>query len=341
MPVRLLNYNRPNRILLNLIFWMFYFIYPFLRFRYTGEHTVMWEEIVFYSVLYGSILYFNNLYLLPKYLENKKFREYLLILVPIVIAIAFFESYVNKTLLKTCDCEGPNSTYAIYNFIHLGSLLVMFGAVLVFRKYTTKIQALEHAETERLAAELRFLRAQVNPHMLFNSLNSIYAYAIKNSEQAPEMVLKLSEILRYMLYECEKPRVPLSKEVTYLTDYIALQEMRQTGFSVDFNVSGTIEDKSIAPMLFVAFVENAFKYSTPNVSKIKIDLNLNGNELIFCCQNDFDEDTRFNANNIEEEGLGIKNTIKLLDIGYSDKYKLDISQEDGLFNVVLKLQLDQ
>lgn len=301
----------------------------------------MWEEIVFYSLLYGGILYFNNLYLLPKYLENKKFKEYLLILVPVVIAIAFFESYVNKTLLKTCECEGPNSTYAIYNFIHLGSLLVMFGAVLVFRKYTMKIQALEHAETERLASELRFLRAQVNPHMLFNSLNSIYAYAIKNSEQAPEMVLKLSEILRYMLYECDKTRVPLSKEVTYLVDYIALQEMRQTGLNVDFKVSGTIEDKSIAPMLFIAFVENAFKYSTPNVSKIKIDMSLNGNELTFRCQNDFDEGTRLNANNLEEGGLGIKNTRKLLDIGYNGKYKLDINQENDLFNVVLKLQLDQ
>ncbi len=340
MPIKLLNYNRPNRILLNILFWLFYFIYPFLRFRYTGEHTIIWEEVVFYFVLYGSILYINNLYLLPKYLDNKRFREYLFILIPIIIAIAFFESFVNKTLLKTCECEGPNSTYAIYNFIHLGSLLVMFGAVMVFRKYTMKIQALEHAENERLASELRFLRAQVNPHMLFNSLNSIYAYAINNSERAPEMVLKLSEILRYMLYECDKPRVPLSKEVAYLEDYIALQEMRQSDFNVDFKVVGPIEDKSIAPMLFVAFVENAFKFSVPNASNIKINISVSGDELTFICQNNLEETNKLNTSSFEEGGLGIKNTKKLLEIGYSGKYKLNINEENGLFSVELKLQLD-
>ncbi len=340
MPVTLFNYNSSNRILLNILFWLFYFVYPFLRFRYTGEHTVTWEEIVFYFTLYGSVLYFNNLYLLPKYLENKKFKEYLLILVPIVISVAFFESFVNKTLLKTCECEGPNSTYALYNFIHLGSLLVMFGAVMVFRKYTMKIQALEHAETERLASELRFLRAQVNPHMLFNSLNSIYAYAINNSDKAPEMVLKLSEILRYMLYECDKPRVPLSKEVAYLEDYIALQEMRQSDFNVDFKVVGPIEDKSIAPMLFVAFVENAFKFSVPNASNIKINISLSGNELTFSCQNNFEVASKSNRNNFEDGGLGIKNTRKLLEIGYIGMYELNISEENGLFSVELKLQLD-
>lgn len=341
MPTKLLNYNIPNRVFLNILFWSFYFIYPFLRFRYTGEHTITWEEVVFYICLYGSILYFNNLYLLPKYLENKKLGEYLLILVPIVIAIAFFESYVNKTLLKTCSCEGPNSTYAMYNFIHLGSLMVMFGSVLVFRNYTKKIQALENAENLRLASELKFLRAQVNPHMLFNSLNSIYAYAIKNSDQAPEMVLKLSEILRYMLYECDKQRVPLLKEVNYLRDYIALQEMRQTEFEVDFSVSGTLENRMIAPMLFIAFVENAFKYNVPGISAIRMSIAINENVLTFYCENSFDQGTRVNNNSFEEGGLGIKNTRKLLDIGYHNRYELKITEDHNLFKVFLKLELEQ
>ncbi len=341
MPVTIFSYNRRNRIVLNLFFWVFYFVYPFLRFRYTGEHTITWEEIVFYLLLYGGILYFNNLYLLPKYFNNKKFKEYFFILIPIVVAIAFFESYVNKTLLKTCSCEGPNSTYVIYNFIHLGSLLVMFASVYIFRNYTQKIQALEHAENERLASELRFLKAQVNPHMLFNSLNSIYAYAIKNSEQAPEMVLKLSEILRYMLYECDKTRVLLTKEISYLKDYIALQEMRQSGFNVNMSVSGNVEGKSIAPMLFVAFVENAFKYSIPDTSSIKISLHVQENRLIFECQNDFDQQSVFKKQSFEEDGgLGIKNTRKLLDIGYTGKYDLKIEKEKNVFIVVLKLELD-
>lgn len=333
-------YSTGNRVLLNLLFWLFYFIYPFLRFRYTGEHTITWEEIAFYLALYGSVLYFNNLYLLPKYLEHKKFREYVLILIPLLIAVAFFESYVNKTLLKTCECEGPNSTYAIYNFIHLGSLVVMFSSVLVFRNYTAKIQALEHAENERLASELKFLRAQVNPHMLFNSLNSIYAYAIKNSAQAPDMVLKLSEILRYMLYECDKPKVPLTREIDYLKDYVSLQQMRQVGFKVDFKIEGDPEGKVIAPMILIAFVENAFKYSTPDHSKINILFKLEEGLLDFSCENRFDSRLVMKTTTLEETGgLGLSNARRLLDIGYPNRYKLEINSDEDMYRINLSLHL--
>ena len=340
MAFRLFKYDMPSRVLLNLLFWLFYFVYPFLRFRYTGEHTITWEEIAFYLALYGGILYLNNLYLLPKYLESKKFKEYILLLVPILIAVAFFESYVNKTLLKTCECEGPNSTYAIYNFIHLGSLVVMFGSVLVFRNYTAKIQALEHAENERLASELKFLRAQVNPHMLFNSLNSIYAYAIKNSTQAPEMVLKLSEILRYMLYECDKPRVPMQREINYLQDYVALQQMRQSGFQVNFQVTGDPEGQKVAPMIFIAFVENAFKHSNPGDSEIKIAFEVANGSLVFICENRFDPKHEKKKATLEEPGgLGLSNARKLLEISYPDQYELVVDSNDDMFKVNLSLEL--
>ena len=340
MAFRILKYDTPNRILLNLLFWLFYFIYPFLRFRYTGEHTITWEEVAFYLALYGGVLYTNNLFLLPKYLENKKFKEYLLILIPALIAIAFFESYVNKTLLKTCECEGPNSTYAIYNFIHLGSLVVMFGSVLVFRNYTAKIQALEHAENERLASELKFLKAQVNPHMLFNSLNSIYAYTIKNSTQAPEMVLKLSEILRYMLYECDKQKVPLQREINYLQDYVALQQMRQSQFKVNFQVQGALEEKQVAPMIFIAFVENAFKHADLEKPEINIAFIMRNESLDFSCENSFNSKALKKTTTLEEPGgLGLSNARKLLDISYPGRYELTINRDSMIYKVNLSLEL--
>ncbi|WP_422004597.1 sensor histidine kinase [Roseivirga pacifica] len=334
-----LEYSLFTRLVLNLLFWVFYFVYPFLRFRYTGEHSITVEEIVFYLLLYGSVLYLNNLVLLPRYLQNHHIKKYLLTLLPILVAVAFFEAYVNKTLLKTCSCEGPNSTYALFNFIHLGVLLIMFSAVPLIRHYSTKLKALEKAETERLEAELKFLKAQVNPHMLFNSLNSIYAQALKNAKETPEMVLKLSDLLRYMLYEADKPRVELEKEVDYLNDYISLQQLRKSGIQVDFLVEGKLEDYSIAPMILINFLENAFKYIDPFNLKIDLELKAADNSIYFRCKNHFTHKLVSLGQADEQEGLGIKNAKKLLNALYPNKHELNIEKGDGIFTVALKLEV--
>lgn len=334
-----------HRISLNILFWLSYFIYPFLRFRYTGEHTITLEEITFYIIFYGVILYGNNLYLLPKYLKSRKFTEYGLIIIPLILMAAFIESYVNKTLLKTCECEGPNSTYVIYNFIHLGSLLVMFGAVLIFRNYNASLRAYEKAENERLEAELKFLKSQVNPHLLFNSLNSIYAYALENSRQVPDMVVKLSEILRYMLYECDKPFVSLQSELHYLQDYIDLQKMRMDDIEVTFEVSGQIESLKIAPMILIAFVENAFKYTNrigDKNARIDIYLSVNQKTIRFNIQNPLSPEASEQTGIPKESGgLGIKNARALLQISYPNRHTLELGREADLFFVDLKVDLGE
>lgn len=334
-----------HRISLNVIFWISYFVYPFLRFRYTGEHIITAEEIIFYLVFYGAILYTNNLYLLPKYLKNRKFKEYALIVIPVVLATAFFESYVNKTLLKTCACEGPNSTYAIYNFIHLGSLMVIFGAVHIFRHLNENLRAYEKSENARLEAELKFLKSQVNPHMLFNSLNSIYSYALDNSKRVPDMVIKLSEILRYMLYECDKQLVPLAREIGYLQDYIALQQMRLEDLKVDFEVKGAVSQLQIAPMIFIAFVENAFKYasqSAEDAALVKVLITLEGRELHFHCANSYEKvESSLQGIPGENSGLGIKNARAILQISYPGHHNLTIKEESGVFKVDLRIDLSE
>lgn len=334
-----------HRISLNVIFWIAYFVYPFLAFRYTGEHTVTIEEIIFYLLLYGVILYTNNLYLLPKYLKSRKFKEYALIVVPIVVAAAFFESYANKTLLKTCECEGPNSTYAIYNFIHLGSLMVIFGAVHIFKHLNENLRAFEKSENARLETELKFLKSQVNPHMLFNSLNSIYSYALENSERVPDMVIKLSEILRYMLYECDKPLVSLAREIKYLKDYVALQKMRLEDLVVDFVVEGGIAQLQIAPMIFISFVENAFKHASQSLSEnahIKVLVKLDGQELHFQCVNSYEKMEPTLLNELgESNGLGIKNARAILEISYPNSHNLLIREENGVFKVDLRIDLSE
>jgi sensor histidine kinase YesM len=336
-----LEFGIYTRIGLNLLFWAFYFIYPFLRFRYTGEHSITYEEIGFYFLVYGFVLYLNNLVLLPQYLKKHNLRKYLLILLPIMLSVAFFEAYVNKTLLQTCSCEGPNSTYALYNFIHLGILLVLFSAVPVLRNYSAKLKDLERAETDRLEAELKFLKAQVNPHLLFNSLNSIYSYALKKASETPEMVLKLSDLLRYMLYEADKHKVELQKEIEYLNDYIDLQKMRKDGFKVNFEIIGDIEHYSIAPMILINFVENAFKYIDPFQPEINLSLVAQNKTIFFSCENSFNKDSGKSHLLNEQGGLGLKNAKQLLHAFYGERYQLDIHKSDQSFNVKLLITNDE
>lgn len=333
-----------HRVTLNIFFWVGYFVYPFLRFRYAGEHTITVEEILFYLVFYGSILYANNLWLLPKYLESRKFRQYALIVVPVVLTAAFIESYVNKTLLKTCSCEGPNSTYVIYNFIHLGSIMVIFGAVHIFRTLNAKMRAYEKSENERLETELKFLKSQVNPHLLFNSLNSIYAYALDNSTRVPDMVIKLSEILRYMLYECDKPAVPLERELTYLKDYVALQKMRLEDLKVDFSITGDLNQLEIAPMILIAYVENAFKYAndtSEDEAWVRIQVTVKDREVHFRCQNSFEPNGHKPSIPGENGGLGVRNAKSLLEHSYAGKYSLNLKSEKHLFTVDLTIDLSE
>jgi len=333
-------YFFTHRISLNV-----YFFYPFVRFRYTGEHTLTIEEVIFYILLYGSILYINNLLLLPKFLKSRSFKEYALILIPILISVAFFESYMNKTVLKTCECEGPNSTYVIYNFIHLGSMVVIFAAVHVFRKYNANLREYEKSENLRLESELKFLRSQVNPHLLFNSLNSIYSYALDNSDRVPSMLIKLSELLRYMLYECDKPFVKLENEVAYLKDYINLQQMRYEDIEVDFKEIGDSDNVKIAPMILITFLENAFKYaSLCEVEKVKINirLTLNQEALMFEIDNPFEESDQKKGNiPSESSGFGVQNAKTLLQMSYPDRHSLSIEKRRNRFFVQLKMNLAQ
>ena len=338
MRFYLSNYGVKERLVLNALFWVLYFGYPFLVFRYTGEHTITLKEILFYFLFYGSILYFNNLYLLPRYFRDQNLVKYLSVIIPILIASSFLEAYVNKTILKTCTCEGPNSIYALYNFIHLGVLIVLFSTVLLILSFSDKIKALEKAENDRLSSELKFLKSQVNPHLLFNSLNSIYSYALKNAKETPEMVMKLSDLLRFMLYEADKPKVRLSQEWNYLLDYIALQKMRKEAIQVELENQGDLEEIEITPLILINFVENAFKYVDPYNPMVKLSLKASKEEISFYCSNTFQSSDSKNRIELDSNGLGLNNAKKLLSHSYTDCHELNISDSNNIFKIYLRIK---
>jgi LytS/YehU family sensor histidine kinase len=192
-------------------------------------------------------------------------------------------------------------------------------------------------ETQRLSAELAFLKSQINPHFLFNSLNSIYSLAYQRSETTPDAILKLSEIMRYMLYESNDNKVDLEKELQYLQSYIDLQKIRFGNKAyIDFKVQGKVENQQIAPLLLIAFIENAFKHGVANnpLTPIRLLIDVDTSHLHFYMQN------KKHMNNRDTlGGIGLNNVQRRLNLLYPGKYNLVVNDELDTYTVELSLVL--
>jgi ligand-binding sensor domain-containing protein len=192
------------------------------------------------------------------------------------------------------------------------------------------------------SSEIALLRSQVNPHFLFNTLNNIYSLVYQKSDDAPTAVMKLSEIMRYMLYDANTDKVPLEKEINYLKSFIELQVLRlKNRDCVDFTVTGTIYGKTIAPMLFIPFVENAFKHGNKRSENpcIIINLAINENHILFDIENQYQKNDPINKD--KTGGIGLANVRRRLELLHPGTHKLEIENLDGKFHVTLDLTLHE
>lgn len=196
---------------------------------------------------------------------------------------------------------------------------------------------IKELESEKEKAELSLLKSQVNPHFFFNTLNNLHALVVKKSSSAPDVILKLSEMMRYTIYEGEKPSVPLKQEVEYLTNYIDLHKIRYHR-NVDIRFTSSIDQQGeIAPMLLITLLENAFKHGIESmVESAFIHMNLESTEnmIEFTISNNFNAETH-SAN----KGIGLENLKHRLELLYPKKHELTIDQANDLFNVRLQIHL--
>ena len=214
-------------------------------------------------------------------------------------------------------------------------LAVDFGIKLLMQLRQTEQRARE-IENAQLRTELSFLHAQINPHFLFNSLNTIYSLALKKSDSAPTAVLKLSHLLRYVIDDANKENVLLEQEVTYLNNYIELQKLRSTStLEVNFKVTGNINSTQIAPLLLLPFVENAFKYGISNKDASPIDIVLTRTDttLIFTVLN-----RKFEGGENDSTGIGINNVKRRLELLYYNKHQLQIEDKQDIYFIKLTIQ---
>lgn len=184
--------------------------------------------------------------------------------------------------------------------------------------------------------ELHYLKMQIHPHFLFNTLNTIYGFALKQSKQTPEIILKLSNLLDYILYQINKPRVSLNEEVMHIREYIELEKIRfQDTLKVSLLSDEINEDIQMAPMLLIPFVENAFKHGQirDGFMEVEIELKIAGSSLDFCIRN------TVIAEEIKEEnsGIGLENIRKRLELNYKDNYQLDQEIKNNWYEVKLSI----
>jgi len=311
--------------------------------------SVLHREMLRYAAV-RVLVYFNLLYLIPRFFDKQKYRKYFLILIGALALISFilFEVYWHFEYMVPWR-HRMGGKFPLFMFVIFPNTMILVLTTLFhflrdwIRLKDVEIQ-LKQAEKDKLEAELKALKAQINPHFLFNSLNNIYSLSLDQSEKSPELLLKLSGLMRYILYDCNDDSVALAKEIEFIQNYIDLERIRfDNTLKIDMNISGDIEGKGIAPMLLMPFIENSFKHgASKNIGKMYIRINLEvvDDVLNFEISNNIPENKSRNPINPEVGGIGLSNVKKRLELGYEPKdYNLSIFEKDKMFNVILKLKV--
>jgi two-component system, LytTR family, sensor kinase len=226
---------------------------------------------------------------------------------------------------------------------HFSQLLFVITTLLGIRFFSDHMRTrvkLENLEKEKISAELEFLKAQINPHFLFNSINTVFFQIDKSNQPARETLQKFSELLRYQLYECGADRVEIEKEIHYIQNYIAIQMLRKTEmYDCTFSVSPQVKGFTIAPLLLIPFVENAFKYvsnDTNRKNRISVVMNYQDGNFYFTIENDTDHKP---AAIRENQGIGLSNIQRRLNLVYPNKHELEIKRTEHTFLVSMKIKV--
>lgn len=213
----------------------------------------------------------------------------------------------------------------------------------MFMRYAFDNERKRHAlEKDNLVLQLETLKAQLHPHFLFNMLNNIYGMSITGSKQTPEYILRLSDMMRYVLYDCSQNQVPLKKDIEFLENYLEMEKKRYPHAVIAFSIEGNMENKTIAPLLLIPFVENSFKHGAHRLTdsgKVNGSVKITESTLLFSISNDILIAAKDGPANKQYGGVGISNVKKRLELFYPERHELDIASNEKVFSVIVKIQL--
>lgn len=316
----------------HILYWIFIFIII-----YFSSSSISAAIFLFISLL--AVVYFNLNYLIPKYLPNE-FVKYTVLLAIICFLVAPITLSVHSLFVPGKAAMSNAIVFFLMIFFLAGTSTVMKITKNWFQEQQQSIVR----EKASMQTELKFLKSQINPHFLFNTLNNLYALTLKKSDKAPDIVIKLSEMMRYMLYECNEKRVPLRKEIKYLQNYLDLEELRQGDrANISVKIEGRIDDQKIAPLMFIPFLENSFKHGVNNrIGKgyVNTTIKVDRNKLHFTIINSKPPPTPTPGIR-KVGGIGLMNVKRRLNLIYPDAHDLTIEDHPKEYIVHLELDLDK
>lgn len=336
-----------GRFLMHIIFWcvvLLFFTYFF------GAGSNNFNDTLLFSLCLMPITiattYVSIYKLIPDYLFTKRYILFILYsLYTVIISGYLILVTIFFSLIYLAGFEYQEMNPITRNII-LVTTAVFLVVIIVSAFKLVKLNLVNTTKTSNLEKkiletqlklkeqELHYLKMQIHPHFLFNTLNTLYGFALKKADETPEMILKLSNLLDYLLYQVDKPFVLLADEINHINDYIELEKMRfNNTLQVEFRVINMIDSIKIAPMLLIPFVENSFKHGSiqNGILNINIALSCNDKQLRFLIENTHAESEK------NHSGIGLENIKKRLELLYKNKYELKIAESEDNFKVTLKI----
>ncbi len=329
-------YNHP-RFWRHFIPWILFFVFFFAATVGTdstqgdGEMSGAWDRLllVIFELL---LLIYSSFYAYNKLFHQRKFLPFAFILILIVLGVSTLDHFANTGVIQMGPIQGFFANLILFPFV----LLVAFGLKLAWHG-TRQLFVIERLQAKQTESELKLLKSQVNPHFLFNTLNNIYSTNLEDHDKANEIILGLSDLLRYQLESYKKKFTPLQEEISSLESYIELEKIRVLDCTISLKKKGDFSKAEIVPLLLLPFVENAFKYGTgiePGVIDISFDLSTDklfhfsiANKIVL------------KKGKVHSGGIGLENVKKRLALMYDGRFDLKISEANALFNVDLKIKL--
>ena len=337
--------NKIVRITIHVVFWLcawLFFIFYYKRYSEVNIYTIVASLINLFAAI--ATVYTFNYYLIPKILLENKRKKF--IAFAFVAIVMFFYIQLLLTLflvVKLLYAEHnlfPELIDVMMLFFNMFFVVFIAIAVKLYKRWSEKDYNEQKVQKEKVEAELQMLKTQINPHFLFNTLNSIYVLAIKQSNQTANTVMKLSDILDYILYRINTPKIHIANEIRIIENYIELEKIRFTNrVDLNFTFSFKSKDIKIPPMLIIPFIENAFKHGVAksmNKSWMNISIDENDQMLDVVVSNSKSQHT----DKRNSGGIGLTNVKKRLELLFHDRYKLDISEKINHYDVFLSIPIN-
>lgn len=337
---------------INVGFWLLiviivsYIFYKDGKYENAGYLKHFLQILMGFTLIIIPVIYANTLVLIPRLLAKRRYGLYIFIVILIAIVWApvsfYMDDYLDVTFFGH-TAEANKAKRSPFPEGHFLMLMLTFLSTVVNLSYRWffQLNKIMQLENEQLNTELMLLKNQINPHFFFNTLHNLYSLSLGKSEEAPNVILKLSDMMRYTIYDCKEKRVQLSQEIEYLENYISLQQIRlyERG-TIEFDTGIENETITVAPLLLIVFLENAFKHGLETLTEnayIRICLKANKDTLQFTLENNYDEEER----NGQRGGVGLENAKRRLELLYGAKHQLKMSDENEVFTVDLTIDLKE